>query len=266
VVYWDADERKDLLVGVADGRIKLFLNTNTDDQPEFDGGDFLEVGEPGLKVDINVGARTCSVVADWNSDGRKDLVVGEREGKIHVFLNEGTDTEPDFRSELLAQANGADLVVPSARSSPDVLDLDDDGRKDLLTGNTNGELVFYSNTGSEQAPSFSDYVYVEADGVPIDLPGTPRSRPFVCDWNDDGERDVLIGAGDGYVRLYLGQCAADLTGDGQVTQSDLGVLLADWGCNDPANGCPGDLDGDDDTDQSDLGILLADWGCGQTVP
>jgi len=26
--------------------------------------------------------------------------------------------------------------------------------------------------------------------------------------------------------------------------------------------CPGDLDGDFDTDHSDLGILLANWGCG----
>jgi hypothetical protein len=36
-------------------------------------------------------------------------------------------------------------------------------------------------------------------------------------------------------------------------------MLADWGCT---VDCVGDLDGDDDTDHSDLGILLADWGCG----
>ncbi len=34
-------------------------------------------------------------------------------------------------------------------------------------------------------------------------------------------------------------------------------LLGSWGIDDG-----GDLDGDGDTDQSDLGILLADWGCG----
>ena len=56
-------------------------------------------------------------------------------------------------------------------------------------------------------------------------------------------------------------CAGDLDGDGDTDQGDLGVLLADWGCDDPVNGCAGDLDGDDDTDQGDLGILLADWGC-----
>jgi hypothetical protein len=50
--------------------------------------------------------------------------------------------------------------------------------------------------------------------------------------------------------------------DGDTDQSDLGILLADWGCDDPVNGCAGDLNGDDKTDQSDLGIPLADWGCG----
>jgi hypothetical protein len=58
-----------------------------------------------------------------------------------------------------------------------------------------------------------------------------------------------------------GGCAGDLDGDGDTDQSDLGILLANWGCDDPVNGCAGDLDGDDDTDESDLGILLADWGC-----
>jgi hypothetical protein len=56
-------------------------------------------------------------------------------------------------------------------------------------------------------------------------------------------------------------CLGDLDGDGDTDQADLGILLADWGCDDPANGCAGDLDSDDDTDQADLGILLADWGC-----
>jgi hypothetical protein len=54
------------------------------------------------------------------------------------------------------------------------------------------------------------------------------------------------------------ECVGDLDGDGDTDQSDLGVLLADWGCT---SNCVGDLDGDDDTDQSDLGVLLADWGC-----
>ncbi|HUU96643.1 MAG TPA: FG-GAP repeat protein [Phycisphaerae bacterium] len=57
------------------------------------------------------------------------------------------------------------------------------------------------------------------------------------------------------------ECPGDLNGDGDTNCQDLGILLADWGCDDPVNGCPGDLNGDDKTNHADLGILLADWGC-----
>jgi hypothetical protein len=57
---------------------------------------------------------------------------------------------------------------------------------------------------------------------------------------------------------FIVTLAGDLDGDGDVDQSDLGILLADWGCT--GGDCSGDCDGDGDTDQSDLGILLANWG------
>ncbi|MHC4065559.1 MAG: FG-GAP repeat domain-containing protein, partial [Planctomycetota bacterium] len=135
-VYWDADGRKDLLVGLANGTVKLFLNVGTDDEPTFDGGTFLQVGLPGSKTNIDVGNRATPTVVDWNNDDRKDLVVGAYDGRICLFINQGTDTAPDFRSTLYAQEDGSNLIVPSIRSSPVILDLDGDGNKDLLTGNT----------------------------------------------------------------------------------------------------------------------------------
>ncbi|MFG0253337.1 MAG: hypothetical protein ACF8NJ_10740 [Phycisphaerales bacterium JB038] len=49
-------------------------------------------------------------------------------------------------------------------------------------------------------------------------------------------------------------CPGDVDGDGDVDQSDLGLLLAAYEVDGG-----GDLDGDGDTDQSDLGILLAHY-------
>jgi len=209
VVYWDDDANKDVLAGQADGTIKLFLNTWTDNMPVFDDGTFLTVGKADLESNIDVGARATLSVVDWNNDGKKDLVVGGLDGKIHIFINEGTDTEPDFFCESLVQENGSDLIVPSGRSSPDVLDLDYDGRKDILTGNTEGQLLFYRNIGTDDAPEFSGYTLVGSNSVAIDLAGTPRSRPFLCYWNEDDYPDVLVGAGDGKVHLYMGVSILD---------------------------------------------------------
>lgn len=235
VVYWDADARKDLLVGQAVGTVKIFLNVGTDESPTFDGGTFLQVGQPDAKTNIDVGYRATPCVVDWNNDEKKDLVVGALDGKIHIFINEGTDTGPDFLTKTFAKENGSDLVVLTQRSSPDVFDADFDGKKDLLVGDTNGRLLFYSNVGTDSAPTFSGYSLVESNGVDIDLPSS-RSRPFVCYWTGDGYfglidayPDVLIGASDGKVHLYQGiPEIGDLDGDGRVDFADFASFAIYW--------------------------------------
>ena len=197
-----------LLVGCADGTVKIFLNTNTDEAPPvFDAGTFLQIGPTGAKTNIDVGSRAAPTVVDWDNNGAKDLVIGAYDGKIHIFLNSGSDAAPDFTAETFASENGSALLVPPltyGRSSPDILDLTGDGNKDLLTGNTEGKLLLYPNVGTNADPLFSGYYLIESGGIPIDLFGDPRSRPFVCDWTGDGYLDVLIGAGDGQIHLYQG--------------------------------------------------------------
>lgn len=260
VVYWDADERKDLLVGNSPGEVTIFLNNGTEETPTFDGGTRLQVGPSGSKSNIDVGSRACSSAVDWNSDGKKDLVVGALDGLIHLFINEGTDTSPDFITQTYAQNDGINLDVPSDRSSPDILDLDGDGNKDLITGNTDGQLLFYSNAGSDEDPNFSGYVVVEADGVPIYDEDT-RSRPYVCYWTDDAYLDVIIGSSDGKVHLYQGiPEPGDLDADGDRDFFDFAEFALYWrqtGCGQ----CGGaDLKNDDgDVNMDDLAEFTALW-------
>jgi len=250
VVYWDADAKKDLLVGQADGKVKIFLNVGSDNDPNFDAGTFLQVGPTGSKTTIDIGSRATPCVVDWNNDGRKDLAVGGYDAKLHLFINEGTDTEPDFLAQSYALENGSNLVVPGSRSSPDVLDLDDDGKKDILTGNTNGQLLFYSNAGTDSDPNFTGYEFVESDGAVIDL-ASSRSRPFVCDFTADGYPDVMIGASDGEIHLYQSiPQPGDFDKDYDVDLHDFAIFALYWG----ATGC-GDCGGADIFDDDIVDML-----------
>lgn len=265
VVYWDDDERKDLLVGQSDGTVKIFLNVGTDEAPEFDGGTLLKVGANAVFT-LDVGNRATPDLADWNGDGLIDLVSGAYDGAIHIYYNGRGDgvMPPQFSfSEsggVLAQADGRDLVVPGVRSSPVVADLDGDGRIDLLVGNTDGQLLFYRNIGDNTLPVFSGYTLVTSAGAPIDLAGSPRSRPSICHWTGDGffgprdgYWDVLVGSADGKIRLYRGlPRLGDFDLDGDIDIADLRLFVEAWRQPDPPADSPADLNADGTLDYLDL--------------
>lgn len=201
--FWTADNHKDLLLGQSDGKVRLYHNTGTNTAPTYDGGVFLQAGPAGQKTNISAGSRATPSQVDWNNDGLQDLLIGEGAGPVRVYLNQGTNAAPDFASPILPQFDGrGDMSFPM-RASPVFVDLDHDNLKDLLVGDYEGRLSFYKNIGSPESPFFSPGVWVlDNAGSTFDLPGQLRTRPFVCDWDNDGQLDVLLGYGDGKIRVY----------------------------------------------------------------
>lgn len=66
----------------------------------------MKLKAAGKPIDIEVG-HLVPCVSDWNSDGKKDLIVGQfSNGAIRLYLNQGTDTEPVFNDFSFLQAGG----------------------------------------------------------------------------------------------------------------------------------------------------------------
>lgn len=272
VVYWDEDARKDLMVGLADGTVKIFLNVADENEPAFDAGTLVMTGSNG-SLTLDVGDRAAPSLVQWNDDGMLDLVVGGRDGLIHVFYNCGCEgaIPPHFYFSppdgLYVQAGIRDLAVPSGRSSPEFVDLDADDRKDLLTGGTDGTILFYRNTGTASLPEFTSYTPVQSKGVAIDLPGTYRSRPSVCTWTGDGKFgpkdgywDLLVGYGDGKIRLYRGlPQVGDFDYDGDLDGDDFTFLAKALDQPIPPEGTPADLNSDGVVDSLDLRLFADLW-------
>ena len=135
---------------------------------------------------------------DFNNDGRKDLVVGENYGCLRLYSNVGTDAAPVFNGYSLIQVGGGDYYVPAGFSMPVIVDWNNDGRKDIVVGDGNGDIYLLLNTGTDAVP-----VFAAAALIPNTSVGAGgRASPVVVDWNGDGKKDLLVGETYGKV-LYF---------------------------------------------------------------
>ena len=78
--------------------------------PAMQAGVLLKAG--GKIIDVDIG-HLVPCVTDWNNDGKKDLVVGQFSGgKIRLYLNRGTDSDPEFGKFTYLNAGGKEISLP----------------------------------------------------------------------------------------------------------------------------------------------------------
>ena len=172
-------------------------------QIQFRPGELLQAANQAL----DVGTYAIPCVADWNGDGRKDLLVGyQTAGKIALYLNTGSDANPVFTTSVNLQAGGVDIYLPSdgcGAPAPWVCDYDNDGERDLLVGDGaygHGYVYFYRNTNTDAKPILDTGVRLMAGASVLTV--SYRATPYLYDWDGDGLKDLLCGNGDGYVYLF----------------------------------------------------------------
>jgi hypothetical protein len=134
-VDWDADGDLDLLGGTVDyspeGNVYLIRNEGSATQYVFGKPDKLIAG--GAPI-FATGGGAAPVGADWDHDGKLDVILGCGDGSVRFYRNIGTPHMPEFGSfEILIEppAKGEERGL---RSKPCVADWNEDGHLDLLLG------------------------------------------------------------------------------------------------------------------------------------
>jgi hypothetical protein len=154
VADWNNDQIPDLLVGGQDGSVRLFrASTAAAGGISFDGGSYLQANGAPLAVAFDA----VPVVVDFNLDGAKDLVVGDGDGEVRLFLNQGSDAAPQL-------AQGVLLKKFAAAAAPFFADLDGDGRRDLVVA-AGGEIDGFSIHGANDLSYLSGINLSVSEGV-----------------------------------------------------------------------------------------------------
>ncbi|MFQ5910748.1 MAG: FG-GAP-like repeat-containing protein, partial [Thermoplasmata archaeon] len=123
-------------------------------------------------------------------------------------------------------------------AAPALADLNDDGDLDMISGENNGSLFYYQNTGTIISPVWSQDSFIHR----LSSLGV-RAVPEFADLDADGDLDLTVGLADGTLRHFenagLPNLASWLEDSGLFSGMDVGNFNA------PAFG---DLDDDNDFD------------------
>ncbi len=101
--------------------------------------------------------RTAPTFADVDRDGDLDLAVGASSGKILFYRNIGTLSSPLYQitSRNWGGINVSDAQNLAGNARPFIVDLNRDGRPELLVGSTGGFIRVYTDINAEAVSSFT---------------------------------------------------------------------------------------------------------------
>jgi uncharacterized protein (DUF2141 family) len=149
------------------------------------------VRDSSVVVRLPRGSHTVPALGDIDGDGDLDLLVGEASGNLNFFRNVGTAAAPRF--ELVSEEFGG--VDAGQRSAPAFVDVDGDGRLDVVIGREAAGALLLRNTGTPGEPAWAAAEPWAA------LPLPPYGAPVFADLNGDGSLEALSGGLGGGV-LY----------------------------------------------------------------
>jgi len=201
----------------------LYENTGQNTSPDFNfiQKDFLQENM------IELGTSAFPTFYDYNTDGLLDLVIGnygyhnpnnDPASSLALFENIGNDSIPKYnlinRDWLgLSTINlNTTLNIPALNLSPTFSDLDGDGNKDLIVGDADGKVHFFTNNGGNFQITNPNYQNIDVGQF---------AQPQIIDVNRDGLNDLIIGEQDGTINY--------LPNSGTTTNAIFDTIITNWG-------------------------------------
>ncbi len=188
----DGDGDLDLVTRAQGGDTRYYENTGDAADPVFT----QQTGSDNPFDAIDGDSWSGQTLGDVDGDGDLDLLVGSYGGGVRYFENTGSASAAVFTERFDGDrpTGGLDAMNLS------LVDLDDDGDLDLVTGQGNGSVRYLENTGTATVPVFAERT---GDHNPFSgVSSGNRAAPVFGDIDNDGDLDMLLGRYDGRTDYY----------------------------------------------------------------
>lgn len=199
VADWDGDGDGDIIYNSILGRLGLLLNEESHlVETNFDTGVRELPPEwywwQSRSSETLTQWRTTPLAVDFDEDGKLDLVLLDQQGYLTLRRN-GKTAERVFIDELNAPLRlNSGSCGRSGRVKLALVDWDGDSRLDLLINSENA--TWYRNCETRDGK----IVLKKVGNLAKRNVAGHTSSPTVCDFNNDGKPDLLIGSENG--RIY----------------------------------------------------------------
>ncbi|MHC4705961.1 MAG: hypothetical protein ACYS8I_02595 [Planctomycetota bacterium] len=222
---WDADGDEDLICGNTAGYIGFIENLDGGCPPKWAPPKYLQADGKVIRIQAGYNGSiqgpceakwgyTTLSVADWNHDSLPDIVINSIWGKVLWFRNIGTRKNPK-----LAAAKPIEVQWPGKppkpawtwwepqgkqlatqwRTTPVVIDLNNDGLNDLVMLDHKGYLAFFERNRENGRLKLlpANRIFKNKKGEMLRLSkrnagGSGRRKLCFADWDCDGKIDLLL--------------------------------------------------------------------------
>ncbi|MCD6062618.1 MAG: repeat protein [Flavipsychrobacter sp.] len=232
---YDKDGKTDLFVGSNGyfqpngslvGKVSFYKNTSSGTNLSFDleTMDFMQLSSYLFKG-------TSIAIGDIDDDGKDDLVLGHSDGRLSYFKNQAASAtvQPVWNLvDLIMKDDTGGNIIVTNHAAPVIYDINKDGKKDLIIGNSTGYLTYYEgqSVGGNISLKYRTNKLGNAKADPNAVNIYTNSRPYIGRMDNTGVDYLVMGSNEGKIFRFDGFQNGNVTTDYTMIDSNYSLLKA----------------------------------------